>query len=237
MKKDLGELQKKHKLALSQALGVACASEKTATAISWIALRVRKFRESGAKPARTAVARLNLEFELIEWATNVRVTLEDMDEHTKSCLAKAVGYKFTQRSRTANMQRSKGNDAIDAAYEASDSFADTLLYACDWTVQEVWEGRNAHDRAVRNLVRGVAADWEAATGSALPDVPEDSELWGRHVKEIPHPLWIALDAAKLELKWGAVRVLTNYARGKYPSAGGGVGMWTLSDNVFTDAPE
>jgi hypothetical protein len=236
MKKDLGQLQKKHKLALSRALAMACAGEKTAMAISRIASRVRKFRESGAKPARTAVARLNLEFELIEWATNVSVTLENMDERAKSRLAKAAGYKFVQRSRTANEQRSKGIDAIDEAFEASLRFADTLLYACDWTVQEVWEGPNTHDKAVRKLVRGVTADWEAATGAPLPDVPEDSELWERHAGDTPHPLWISLDAAKLDLKWGAVRVLTNYACGKYPSAGS-VGLWTLDDNIFTDAPQ
>jgi hypothetical protein len=54
---------------------------------------------------------------------------------------------------------------------------------------------------------------------------------------VPNPLWVALDAAKLRLSWGAVRVLTNYARGRYPSAGGGVGQWSLDNNCFTDAPE
>lgn len=95
----------------------------------------------------------------------------------------------------------------------------------------MWKGKASEDKAVRRLARNVAGDWKWATGNELPAVRADSELWDRKAMGGAHPLWVALDAAKLCVGWGAVRVLTNYALKKYPSAGR-VGLWTLDTNIF-----
>lgn len=117
-----------------------------------------------------------------------------------------------------------------------------LLYRIDRVTNSVVRAERLDlvcvgDRAIRKLARDVAKDWKWATSFELPDIPENDTLWRLRKRAEPaHPLWLALDASGVCLDWGAVRVLTNYARGKYPSARGGVGLWDLDSNVFTDAP-
>lgn len=221
-------LRKKLDQALRRALAQAGAGEKAAETVNRICSRVLKFQESGAKPSRTALARLDLEFKLIEWSSNVKVTLEYMGNRTERRIAEAVGSRYPDL-KTRSSQREAGKQVLDDACDASDQFADILLYACDWTAQEVWEREEPQDEAVRSLARGVAVDWKWATGRDLPEVLEYTELWEED-GGAPHPLWIALEAAQFDLGWGAVRVLANYALRNYPSGGGGVGMWKL-DNI------
>jgi hypothetical protein len=182
------------------------------------------------KPRRSALARLDLEFELSELCDEVRSTIEYMSFRRRKRLAEAIGFGRLG-CRTLGSRRRAGEEELDAMDTASDHFAAMMRDACDWTAQKVWLGKSVHDEAVRRLASDVAADWKWATDIDLPKVNEDSELWGEGIKAPSHPLWIALDAAKFQLSWRAVRVLNNYALRRWPSAGGQIGLWTLNQIV------
>lgn len=236
MSEEKAGFHKKHEWALMEAFIQAGSNARVSEGIERIRIRARSFRALGLEPMGSAVARLNLEFKLTEWSTKIRWAIEDMDYRLAKHLSEAMGFKFGE-CQTGSARRRVGKEQLDDALMENDSFADTLLWACDWTVQEVWESKTPVDKAVRRLVRGVAAEWRWVTDADLPDVGEKDELWRPQGEtRASHPLWVALDAAGVCVDWGAVRVLTNYARGKYPSAGGGVGPWTLDNNVFTKAP-
>jgi hypothetical protein len=220
-----------HVEALRNIIAQAGAGARTTPAINRIQARVQELKQVGIRPSKSALSRLDMEFKLTRWSRRIRETLEDLGPLSERRLAEAVGYRF-QHLRTLKAARTEGEEALERAYDTNDFFADALLYACDWTVEEVWRGKNPLDKAVRKLARRVAMDWKWATGKKLPKVLDDDEHWGSQSTFGPHPLWIALDAADFCVGWGTVRVLTNYALKRYPSAGGGVGQWALDDNVF-----
>ena len=230
MSKSPSGFRKKHKRALKQALTEAGATAKVGPAMDWIQSRVRDFRASGAKPSRSALVRLDLEFELSELCDEVRGTIEYMGFRRRKRVAEAIGFGL-EGCRTLGSQRRAGEEELDVMNTVCDRFAALWHDACDWTTQEVWLGKKVHDEAVRRLASDVAADWKWATGIDLPNVKEDSDLWGMGKKSPPHPLWIAFDAAKFRLSWRAVRVLNNYALRRWPSAGGQIGLWTLNQIV------
>jgi hypothetical protein len=231
MRKNSPSFPEKHGKALRNVLAQAGAGPRTTPAINRIQSRVQELKQVGMRPSKSALSRLDVEFKLTRWSRRIRETLEDLGPLSERRLAEAVGYRF-QHLRTLKAARTQGEAVVQSAYATNDFFADALLYACDWTVEQVWKGNKPLDEAVRRLARGVAVDWKWATGKTLPKVRDDDDDWEARTKFGPHPLWIALDATGLRVGWGAIRVLTNYALQRYPSAGGGVGQWTLDDNVF-----
>jgi hypothetical protein len=153
MNRASGGLKPKHERALALAFASTGAGKTALATIDRIDARVRKFRASGAEPDRTAVFLLDRQFELSEWSDKVFRTLENMDEKTMSALVQAAVFKF-ELLPPADALRNASTVVNEAAH-TNDYFRDMLLYACDITVEEVWKGKDVHNKAVRRLVRGV----------------------------------------------------------------------------------
>jgi hypothetical protein len=217
--------KEKHKQALRYALMQAGADTRVLSAINCIRSRVHEFEKSGARPSRCALVRLSSTFSLLDLSSNLRVGLEYLDQRTEKHIAEGIGLRFP-KYRSPIARRKVGMEKLEDALFTNDQFCESLYYACDWIVEQIWQGKASHDEAVRKLARQVAADWKWATGVDLPELCEDSELWGYSAAaHPPNPLWIVLDSVKIKVGWETVKVLSNYALEKHPCAGG-VGLWS-----------